>query len=163
MPRLDGSPGVLAKLYALSSSDPLLALIKIEIYVAGSITQTLRYVRDYNDLVNTEGTYVAAIFDLILPGESADQAPQTKLKIDVIDQALISILQSTVEPSVCTIQLVFDSDKNTPVYQSIMNVTSAKWNVNSAELTLDTSPVLDEPYPGIKFTPAGFPGLFEEN
>ena len=150
------SAGVLAKLYAVSTDDPLYALLTV---THPSIT-TRRHVRNTEDVVSRLETFTAASFDVQMPEQKDDAPPTSTLVIDAVDQSVIRDLLAINSPAEILVELVLASAPDAVLSSFKMKGRAAQWNVSTASIELSANPVLDEQYPGISHTPARFPGMF---
>ena len=73
----------------------------------------------------------------------------------------IADLEAITTPAEILVQIAHQSDPDDIVAAWTMSARLAGWDVMTAEIELHGPPVLDEPLPGVRFTPPRFPGLFD--
>lgn len=119
----------------------------------------------HNDVDITIGddTYLAYPFIISLPPDRDDELPEVTLRIDNVDQLIIDQLQQTTTPPTVSLAIRVASQPETieagPFDFSLRDVTA---NVIEIIGTLGYEAILEEPYPGLYFTPKDFPGLFQQ-
>jgi len=145
-------------LTAQETSEAILMLLEIDHASLGSP------IRVGSDAVNTTSNgevFVAYPFELQIPNDNDDGPPVAKLRIDNVDQTLTATIRSITTPPTCRMMLVLASDPDTieidlPGFE-MKNISADKSSI-SAELTIEN--FMNEPFPGPKFMPSSFPGLF---
>jgi hypothetical protein len=122
-------------------------------------------IRVSSDNVNTTSNgevFVAYPFILKLPNDDNTEGPPVaSLQIDNVDQSLTTVIRNITTPPTCRIMVVLGSDPDTlemdlPGF-SMIDI-SANVTTISAQLTIEN--YMAEPFPGNKFMPSTFPGLF---
>lgn len=105
--------------------------------------------------------YIFFPFDINLPTDEAEAAPQATITVDNIRQEITEAIRSISTPPAVTIDIVLAETPDTieasfPEFDMV-NVTYDSLTVTGV-LTLDS--LATEPYPADRFNPAYFPGLF---
>ncbi len=97
---------------------------------------------------------------LVLPGDDEAAAPQMKISIATIDQAIIRAIRSTGVPASCLFELVHASDPDdVNVALDYFELVSAPYDQAQATLVLSQEAFWSEPWPRGSMTPTWFPGL----
>jgi hypothetical protein len=125
----------------------------------------IRLVNDVQDAVSDGHTFQAFAFDLVLPDETEDQLPEVHLRVDNTDlrivQAARSIRAST--PATVSYQVVLRSSPDTiEAGPFAMRMKPIEYDEKAVDGTLLPPAFLTESFPADIFTPANFPGLFDE-
>lgn len=126
-----------------------------------TMDQPLRVVNNWVNITSRGNEYLATAFQLVLPQERDNEPPQAQLSIDNVDREIVRIIRSLDSPPSVTAEVVLASapDNVEASFQDMVfsNISYDKLTVKG---TLSFENILDEPYPGDKFQPAGFPALF---
>lgn len=150
-------------LFARSASLPILSLLEADI--DGTLYY---YVNDNQSLVSTVSgtsqTYQRAAFNVSLPDDTEEGTPTAKLDFDAGDIAFVRLLRQTSKRVNLRLWLVLADDPNTVEYGPA-EYESVSFDVSATSVTvsLEAEPVLDVQIPGLRYTPAIFPALWDNN
>lgn len=122
-------------------------------------------IRVCSDAVSTTSNGVEFVpypFNLVLPDETDNVAPQVTLEIDNIDREIVAaVRRATGSPIDVELSIVLASQPDAieagPFNFKLRSVTYDKLVVSG---TLQYEDLLNEPFPGDTMTPTRFPGLF---
>jgi hypothetical protein len=137
-------------------------LILLDVYHAdiGPPT-TLRFVNNYTDIVSNGNTYIAYPFQITIPSDLEDALPRVQLTIDNVDRSIMQEIRSLTSAPDISISVILASDPDTieagPFETKLRNVD---YDASTITGDLQSDDILNEPYPGVAFTPGNFPGLF---
>lgn len=105
--------------------------------------------------------YLFLPMGIVLPDDREDAAPAARLEIDNIGRETIALLRSTTDPALVHMEIVLASALDTvEIDLPELDLVSADYNINTVSVNLAINPLVTEPYPAHRFTPAGFPALF---
>lgn len=126
-----------------------------------TLTVPLRFTNDNQAVVSGGETFTPFPFNVGLPGSDPEQLPQVNLVIDAVDQSIAASLRAIATPPSVTLRLVMVSQPDT--IEAI--VENLQWrgvggDVRVIEGTLTAEDILGTAYPGKRFTPDLFRGLF---
>lgn len=145
-------------IFASETDEVFLALVQID---HPSLAAPIRVTSDGVDTVVGADTYVSFPFDLILPDDADDRPPVATLRIDNVDRTIVETIRSITSPPTVTIRVVLASDPTvTEVEFSDFELRDVQYDALVVEGRLTLESFLDEPYPGARFDPSRFPGLF---
>lgn len=146
-----------AELYAEENSEPWLALLTIE---HADFSSTLRYVGDMQSLTSRSNVYSPLAFGVRLPPDREGDIAST-IVLDNVDRATIAEIRSVTSDPTITIEVVRRSAPDT-VLRSYprLRMRSAVITADQVQVNLSSDAVFDESYPGLDFTPTGFPAGF---
>lgn len=140
------------------SNSAWLALLDID------IDGTMFYVVNNNEPVTSNGQhYLPYAFTIILPDDSMEADPQTKLVIDNVDRMLTDGLRAATRPPRFTLRVVLSNDPDTvEIELPDMELLQPQWNVSTITATLSFADIWNAAFPGrsVKYDPAQFPGMF---
>ena len=136
-------------------------LILLDIYHADMSPDTIRFINNYTDIISNGETYTAYPFSITIPSDLEDSLPRVQLTIDNVSRMIMDEIRTLTSAPTVSISVILASDPHTieagPFETKLRN---ADYNENSITGDLQTDDILNEPYPGIYYTPANFPGLF---
>jgi hypothetical protein len=121
----------------------------------------VRLTSDSTDTTSNGVTFTSKPFEIQLPDDTEDTPPATKISVAAVDRDLTRKLVSVSTPPTVTIQLVLSSDPDTVEAEwTDFELRSVSYNslIISGEITIAN--FSEQLYPGIKFTPNAFPGVF---
>lgn len=113
-------------------------------------------------IVSRGDTYSAFPFQAILPNDSAETAPRSRLMIDNVDRSIgLAMRAASGDPPAVSIEVILASSPDT------VEASFAEFplrDVRYDDLTVQGDIALDslasEPFPGGRFLPGTFPGMF---
>lgn len=125
------------------------------------LAQPIRVVDNTQDVVSGGNAFVAYPFEIDLPEDTGERPARARIRIDNVDRQLVATLRSAATPPAVTIEVVMASAPDT-VEASFagMSLVEAGYDVLTITGELTFEDVLNEPFPGVYFTPANFPGMF---
>lgn len=150
-------------LFARSSSVPILSLLEADI--DGVL---YHYVNDNQSITSSASgtlqTYQQAAFELALPDDTDEGTPTAKLDFDAGDISFVRLLRQASKRVKLTLWLVLSDDPNIIEYGPA-EYESVDFNVSetSVSVSLEAEPILDVQIPGLRYTPAIFPALWDNN
>lgn len=149
---------LLKVLAAQETSEAALLLLTID---HDDLAQPIRVTSDAVQTVSNGNTFLAYPFQLTLPDDPDNGFSSAKLTIDNVHRDIVVAIRSISSPPTATIQIVLGSDPDT-VYIEFSDFKLADINYDALTVTADL--VIDhfihEPFPGTRFLPSNFPGLF---
>lgn len=121
----------------------------------------IRLVDDRADIVSRSNTYTAWPFEIELPGEDPESFPGATLSLCVVDRTVLSQIRALSSAPAVTVEVIRQSAPDTVVVGPFsFDVASAQVSELGVTLALAHEPILNEPYPGLTYTPNRFPGMF---
>lgn len=136
-----------------------LATLKID---HADMATPIRVVNNTEDIVRADGTYIAFAFDITIPGDTEEEVPEVRLKIDNVDRMIVDEIRSLVGPPDVTLEIILASSPDTveagPFNFKLQDVSYNDLTV-SGRLGYETD-ILNEPFPAISFTPNTAQGIF---
>ena len=126
-----------------------------------SLAADIRLVNNTVDLVSRTNNYIGFPFGISLPDDSTESIASVALTIDNIDRQIVDAIRSIATPPDVTIEVVMASSPDT-VEAGPFNMTLKNVDYDAMVVTgeLMFEDVLNESFPGDKFQPVDFPGLF---
>lgn len=135
-----------------------LALLRLD---HADLVSPIYVVNNTEDITSNGDLYTAFPFRIEFPTDSGDELVHVVLSIDNVDRSIVEAIRTcTSRPSV-ELEIVLAASPNTiEAGPFIFSLIGAEYNqfVVSGELSYED--ILNEPYPGDRFTPAEFFGLF---
>lgn len=156
------------ELFAQESDDVAIMLLTVD---DGVLPEPLRFSSDATTRLSVDplsyGTisrgdiYLYLPFQFTFPQDRADVPPRVELVMDNIERTLIPVLESFIAPPRILVEVVAASDlhwvqKRLPG----MLLSNVTYTADAITGTLIRNALDKEPFPGGRFTPAYFPGLF---
>ena len=133
--------------------------ISQNINVASDPLQVLPIANVYG-VVSNGVEYQFSEFDIRLPKDDKTGAISAKIIIQNVDQAMIDEVRSITKPLNMTVKIVLSRD---PDYIEREYTGFVLTNIQYDAFTIEGDLSMDfwelEPFPSIRFTPSGFPGL----
>lgn len=147
-----------AAIYAAQTEQVFLLLLEIS---HASLSPTLRFVDNLQDVVSGGNTYTAFPFQLSLPDDQDDQLARVTLSIDNVDRQIVQAIRSLTSPPTIALKIVLASSPNTVEAGPFdFTLRETEYDALVVSGTLAFEDFLNEPYPVGSFTPNFFPGLF---
>ena len=142
---------------AQESGEVFLLLVTLDHAV---LNPPMRAANNTQAVISRGDTFLAYPFEIELPTDS-DRPPRARLRIDNVDREIVTTLRQVAGPVSVTAEVVLASDPDTveAAFED-MSLMEARYDALVVEGELAYEDVLNEPFPGIDFTPANFPGLF---
>jgi hypothetical protein len=126
-----------------------------------SLPASIRVVNDNADITSRSNSYIAFPFEINLPADSAENLSRISLKIDNVDRALVDAIRSITTPPTVTIEVILASSPDTVEAGPFeMTMENAVYDANTVQCNLAFEDVLNEPFPGGRFLPSTWEGLF---
>lgn len=150
----------LAETYARESSADWVTLVTV---AHPDLSPDFRACSTHPDLTSRSNVFSFYALQFKPPDESHEGAPLGELRIDVVDQALVAELRALApSPLTVTVELVVRARPDTVVRVWSLRGASARTSDEGLmTIPLSGPAIFDEPFPGQRFTPARFPGLFK--
>lgn len=126
------------------------------------LVSDLKFVNDNQDLVRSDGTYVASAFQFRLPSDEEDNIPKGQIVLDNVDLSIIQSIRPLETPPEVTVSLVLASSPNT-VEVGPMAFSLKKMQYDAQKITGTLSydeDFLNSGYPKNVFNPRTTPGIF---
>lgn len=146
------------ELYAPATATVWLTLLTVE---HDDLVAPIRLVDDRAAHNSRGNQYLPWPFSVELPSETDESFPGASLRISVVDRDILTQLRALGSPPTVTIEVIRASAPDTVVAGPwSLDVASAEIGPLEAVLALSHEPILEEPYPGLTYTPEDFPALF---
>lgn len=152
------SAAALSAALAQETSEVFLALLEIAHDDLGS---PIRAVNNMEDVTSNGDVYAAFPFEVAMPAESGDAPSKAVLRIDNVDQSVITAIRSITTPPTATLSVILASSPDTieaGPFEFTMREVDYDAQFVRAELHFED--ILNEPFPADKYTPNNFPGLY---
>lgn len=143
--------------YAQETAEVYLTLLTV---TAADLPAALRFSSDNVDTTSRGDVYQAFPFRPVFPADQPGEIRPIQLAIDNIDRQIVNALRSAREPISVLMEVVLFSSPDTVEASFSFDVVAASYADTEATLTLAYEPILDEPFPYKRFSPAVTPGLF---
>jgi hypothetical protein len=129
-------------------------------YLAGLFTP-IRVANNTANIHQSGKLYLPFPFQINMPDEREDRMPNVQLRIDNVNQQIITALRQLDTAPTVALSVVLDSDPEV-VEAGPFNFTLRRgtYDANSVVGDLEYEDVLREPIPGHAFTPSDFPAVF---
>ena len=144
--------------YDAETSEAFLILLTLNhVDLSGPI----RVANNAVDVVSRGDTFLAFPFRLQLPSDSDERPPRARLQIDNVDRQIVQAVRSVTGAIGVLMEIVLASDPDTleaafPDFE----LQEVRYDALVVEGDLGIEAFLREPFPGDRFTPSGYPGLF---
>lgn len=120
-----------------------------------------RLVNNTEDIVSRGNTYTAFPFEVPIPSEREDEPPQVDLVTANVDRTLSDLLQGIGPRPKVRMEIVTTNDADTVEVGPIeFDMADYRFDAQTFSAQLTFEPILHEPIPSQRFTPANTPGLF---
>jgi hypothetical protein len=158
MPRVL-SAAALQAIFARETDEVFVVLLTLE---HSTFATAIRVCSDAVDTISRGSTYQPFPFEVTTPAEDDAPPPRVTLRIDNVDRRIVQeVRRVSGEPITVTLEVVLASTPDTleagPFEFALRDTTYSALLVEG-ELAFDD--ILNEPYPGLAFTPSVSPGLF---
>jgi hypothetical protein len=125
-----------------------------------TVATPFRFVRNRIGVTSRGNEFLASHFEVELP-DDAGEVPQARITVANVDRRIGLTLQALVGPPDVLIELVLASTPDVVERAwSQFQLVEATWDALTVQGTLSRISYWDEPWPFIRVTPKGFPGLF---
>lgn len=126
-----------------------------------ALAEPIRVVDNNEDIESRGETYVAYPVEIVLPSLGGDRPGRARLRIDNVDREIVATLRAITTPPTVTIEAIVAAQPDTVEASfDALTLTDAEWDALTVEGDLAYEDLLNEPYPGVRYTPATAPGLF---
>jgi len=143
-----------AAAYAQQTDEVALVILAI---AHSDLAATIRVVNNTENVTSGGDEYLAAGFDIKLPNDDG----RTTISVCNIDRIMVNAIRSISSRPTVTMSVILASDPDTiEVGPYVMELSEVTFDAFTVTGTLTFDDFLDEPFPGDKFTPGQFPGLF---
>lgn len=144
------------QLFAQESTDPLLTLLTI--YFP---SETIRLVRNNEDIVSRGNTFSAIWFDINLPNDNGESHQQVTLTIDNVGLELIEHIRTITEPVGILLESVLASARDTVQLTIVdLKLSQITYNAFTISSILIYDDILSTGIPNETYGPLDYPGLF---
>ena len=145
-------------LAAQETSEAFLVLLEID---HDDLASPIRISSDAENTTSNGEVFVAYPFQIVMPTDEMDSVPIAKLVLDNIDRVLISTIRTITTPPTVRIMVVLSSDPDTvEIDLPGFELKDISYDASQITAQLTVESYLNEPFPGDKFMPTSFPGLF---
>ena len=152
------SPAALAAALAQETEQVFLVCCRVS---HGALTDDIRAVHDNRPLTHQGREYLAYPFSVTLPEDTSESLPAVRLTISNVDRVIVESLRGARGAAQVELFVVLASQPDViekGPYR--LKLREAKWTSLTVEGTCRGDDLLDQAYPGYRFTPGLFPGLF---
>ena len=147
-----------AAVTAQQTGEVLLVLLEID---HADMSTPIRVVNNQVGIMSGGDLYAPFPFQVQLPDERDDTMSAVTLRIDNVDQQIVTALRQLTSAPTVDLSVVLASDPDTVEAGPFsFSLTQATYDANAVVATLAYEDVLREPIPGDRFTPTNFPGVF---
>lgn len=130
----------------------------LTIYLPG---ETLRLVNNTEDIISRGNTFTRFPFQFELPNDDGETLPRMKLTIQNMDDRIIHGIRELTSPLSMLLEIVSTSDLDFVIVSvDQMILKAVGYNSLVIEGTVEVNSVLSRAFPGDRYTPVQFPGLF---
>lgn len=158
MARENLSPQAVRSMLEEQSGEVFLLTCKI----TGQGFSDILLVNNLENITVESETYIAFPFNIILPNESKDKPPLSRIRIDNLDPRIIQAIRSSRGKPTFELAVRLASTPDiVEVGPIILDSAGAEWDKDWVELVLASKNLLNEPWPFRTFSPTKFPGLFQ--
>lgn len=145
-------------IYSQETAEVFIVLLEID---HEDLASPIRVCNNDTDITSNGNVYIAYNFDIQLPTDEDNEAPQAQLVIDNVDRALTQAIRTVQTPPTIRIMVVLASNPDIiEVDMPDFLLTNISYNASTITATISIENFLQEPFPGDLFTPTQFPGLF---
>lgn len=124
------------------------------------LIEPLLLVNNKEDVISNGETYLAFPFELQMPNDTDDSAPQAKLRICNVSREIGQAIRLMRTPADVSLKVVRMDTPDTVELEFIgMKLRNVTFDAFTVEGTLVFENLINEPYPWMTFSPAWFPGL----
>jgi hypothetical protein len=142
------------------ADDPFIVLLTIDSDELPPDVRPIRVARNRKPVVSRGNTYLAYPLAIEEPTDT-DQAPECAISIANVSRRIGKAVEALITPPACVIELVLASDPDTVERTWLgLSFVEATWDALQLRAKLQYVEYWDEPWPWVRVTPAGFPGLF---
>jgi len=126
-----------------------------------NLAEPIRVTSDAVNTISNGDTFIPYPFAVQLPSEQNDSVPIAKLSIDNVHRLIGQTIREIDTPPEVTVQIVLHSDPDLVEAEwTGLIIEKVSYNALTVEADIVGPDILNEPFPGDKFTPDKFPGLF---
>lgn len=146
-----------ASAFASETADVWLLLLTI---THAALAEPIRIVNNNENIDSNGETFTAFGFDISLPVDSPERAPQARITIDNVSRELIETLRSlTSSPTVRFDFIRAAAPDVLELTWTNFQLQDVVWDAQQITATLSQADLVTEPFPAHTFTPAFFRGL----
>lgn len=141
------------------TDDVFLALLTI---TQADIT-TLRVVNNNEAVTSNGNSFTGFPFTIELPDARESSPPRARLTIDNVSREIAQAVRNMTSVATMIIEIVRAADPDTiELTWGSLNLRNVKWNMKTVSGDLVPEGIEVEPFPLGQFSPANFPGLFQQ-
>ena len=143
------------------TSEVFLVLLELSSDEFSSAVDRIRLTSDSVATISNGEIYQAFPFELALPEDTPDALPTASLTIDNVDRTIIQEIRGITGPINVRMMIVLASDPDTiEIDIPDFKLKHITYNALTISGTLTIDSFLSEPFPGDRFVPSLFPGIF---
>lgn len=152
------SQAMLEGIFSQETKEVALIMLTIE---HEDLSAPIRAVLNTENIVSRGETFLAAVFDVTFPTESADEVPRAKLRIDNVDRVIVQAVRSISGPPTVTLEVALASSPDTiEIGPYEFELTNVEYDELWVQGDIAYEDILNAAYPADTMTPADFPGIF---
>ncbi|HLO39704.1 MAG TPA: DUF1833 family protein [Phycisphaerales bacterium] len=150
---------ITAALLAQETGECLIVLVTLD---HDDMPAPIRVCSDGKDLISRGDRYIAFPFEISLPDELDDTVPRVSLRIDNVDQQVVTAVRTVQgSPIQCRLEVVAASDPSEVLMGPYdFSIRDVRWDAITVEGELVYKDLLTEPFPAPLMTPSRAPGIF---
>lgn len=106
-------------------------------------------------------TFFFVPFQIVLPSDTEDSAPQCSITIDNVSRQLMTVIRTLTQPPTVSMELVMSGSRD--VVEAVFPgfaISSITYDAMTITGDLRVDAMVTEPFPAGTFTPSQFPGMF---
>lgn len=151
------------QIFSQNTGSVAINLLDIEFKDNQGVVSTLRFCDQYQNVTSNGVVYEAAAFAVTLGRDIDENLPKVNLTFHSGDRQVINWLRDNNEPPKITINVVFSGNPSS-VEVGPLEFSVERFDITSSLITMSLTlePLLNEPFPSIKYTPRLFPQLWEK-
>ena len=142
---------------AEESGEVFIVLLTVD---SPDLASPLRFSSDAVDTTSRGDLYIAFPFAAVLPSDEPGRLRDLQLSVDNVDRQVVAALRSSREGITVKMEIIVASEPDDVQAEFDFDVASASYGDTEATMTLSFDSILDEQFPGKRFTPTVAPGLF---
>lgn len=148
----------LAELYSTECATELYGLVTVS-HV--DLASTLRFVDRPTDFVSRGDTFQAFPMQIRLPRDREGELQTASIVVCAVDRQVIQAVRTISSEPDIVIELVRSAAPDVPIREFRFVCKLVRWSAREVEFELSAEALLEEPYPGLAYTPLSFPAMFD--
>ncbi|OGP69691.1 MAG: hypothetical protein A2Y80_02185 [Deltaproteobacteria bacterium RBG_13_58_19] len=153
------SLAMLIAAYAQESEEVVMPLLTID---HPELEEPLRFCLNGEDITSRDEVYHAAVFDLLVPDDTADRPAQANLSFPNVGREMTALMEASLVPPTVTIEIILASnpDQVEISWPALQVQPGTKYNLQTATAALAGRRLNRESYPKGIISPSYFAGAF---